>query len=626
MVEPIKITKAPLSEKWRVASSKLQPLDLAAIQKSLSTVAGQLSGGRLKSFKFGTDTYADSKGNIVYDVTEILDMPSPLPAEQVDIMLGKTVHESGHVKVASAWTRHLNMTDSNAGHGTPLSYRELNALGEEVYTDNYVYRNMGEVASEYLIRARAASVGAETPKGIHNILLAQHIYSVQPTAESISELQDTERTIYWIASTMLAKLVAGDLTVAARMDLYNETWAVIAQLISSLVQQKEIADSMANEAFGFPQDGPIKSRAQTTKENVEKAREALGIKPQEDVQEPIDAGLGFGKERLFEREERELRQTLDELGRPKRGRRRNSKKAQAEKDVVRQKLNDLMIAKTNEADSPEAKRKQELVSAIQDAVESESEDLSSVIESYQLQEFGASQSMTVVYSKALVNSPEYKDFDTTLYKKLVSLKNLKNTIGKETLRGEDRGQIDRHNLYRAGIDGKAFKQIRVKPRKDIKIVCLLDASGSMRGNTDIYKAAHALSKVIKGTEILSYRGSGDNCSIVRQTSGQGFKQIQVDGGTPSGQALLATAKKFPDRMIIHFTDGDSNEGFTTAQAFTIMQKKFPKVKVIDVQMGRQGYFRSVDEFPNVVRVRIGNVQEFPAVLQEAIKPWVRGGG
>jgi hypothetical protein len=95
----------------------------------------------------------------------------------------------------------------------------------------------------------------------------------------------------------------------------------------------------------------------------------------------------------------------------------------------------------------------------------------------------------------------------------------------------------------------------------------------------------------------------------------------VNGGTPSGQALIATALNFPDRMIIHFTDGDSNGGFTTAQAFEIIRKKIPRVQIIDVQMRPRMYNRITDGLPpNVTRVTIQEVSEFPAVLQEAIKP------
>ena len=624
MVEPIKITEAPLSEKWRTTSSKLQSLDLAAIQKSLSNVAGQFSGHRIKSFKFGTGTYADGDGNIVYDVTEVLDMPSPLSAEQVDVIVGKIVHESGHVKVESANTRHRSLLTGES-EDAPLNYYELTSLGEEVYTDNYVYRNMGKVAPEYLRRARVKSVDLSTePEGIYNMLLVQHVYGGKPSAESMSTLQNVELTIYSIANAMLTKVASRDFLGRDRRDLYVRTWYAIRALISSLVQQKQIADDMANATFGFPQDGPIKSKTQITRENVEKAKNALGLKDKEKVA-PIDTGLGFTHQPL-NHELTALNKKLNDLSYGPRGRRRRSKKASEEKDQVYKEIADLKMAQAKDALSPESQHKHEVIISIQDAIETESEDLTSAIQGYQLAEFGNSYPVNVVYSKAKKEAKEYTEFDTDLYKKLVSLKNLKNTIGKETLRGEERGLVDRHNLYRAGIDGKVFKQIRMKPRKEIKIACLLDASGSMSHGKGIYKAAHALSKVVRGTEVLSYYSYGESCLITRQTSGQGFKEINIGGGTPSGQALLAAARKFPDRMLIHFTDGDSNLGFTTDQAYEIMRKQFPKVKVIDVQMREKGYERALKTHPNVVRVSISEVKEFPKVLQEAIKPWVRGGG
>jgi len=623
MTEEINITDAPLSQKWRLTASKLQPLDLAYLQKSLSAIAGQFSGDRVKSFRWGSQTYADSEGNIVYDVNEVLDMPSPVAEDQVDMMVGKVVHEAGHTKVLSSQTRTLALKDE--GQGTPLSYQMLLALGEEVYTDNYVRRHMGPVASEYLRRARAQSIdlGGAEPEGVNNMLLAKHVYHVVIRPEKIEELPELERLIYHIVDGFLPKLTT-ERSQYERRDMYVTLWSAISKLISAKVQQKQVAQDMADDLFGFPQEGNRKSRAEKTKENVEKAQEMLGLNTPENSQGPISSGM------IAHTKPNEVR--LEELRKQHAdsnfGRGRNSKKNKELRERLRYEMEEIMRENARHDVSPEGMRTGDMLRSIQEAVENESEDMSYAIMQYQMEEMGRTTPMNVVYNRRPIKAEEYSEFDVALYKKLMWLRDLKNTLGKETLRGELSGQVDRHHLYRAGIDHKVFKQNRVKPRRDKKVVCLLDASSSMGGNTKIYQAAHALARVVDGTEVLSYNQPGDNtCVITRQTSGRGFKRIKVNGGTPSGQALVATAMKFPDRMIVHFTDGDSNDGFTTLTALRIMQKKFPKIHVIDVQMRPRAYNRSTEGLPsNVTRVNIEGVSEFPEVLQEAIKPWVRGGG
>jgi len=625
MTEDINITDAPLSKKWRVTSSKLQPLDLAYLQKSLSAIAGQFSGDKLRSFRWGSETYADSNGNIVYDVNEVLDMPSPVAEEQVDMMVGKVVHEAGHMMVASSSTRSPALQDE--GQGSPLSYYQLNALGEEVYTDNYVGRHMGPVAAEYLRRAREQNItlGKAEPEGVNNMLLAKHVYHVVIRPEKVTELPELERLIYHIVDGFLPRL-SEDLSPYDRRDMYHLLWNSIAKLISAKVEQKKVAADMANDVFGFPQEGNRKSRTEQTRENVAKAEEMLGLNSPEDTQGSITSGM-VAHIRQSEAQIAEIRRQYEEL-RNMRGRARNSAKNVEKREALRTQLNEALREQMLQKTTPEALRAGNMILSIQEAVENESEDLSSIITQYQMEEVGSSNAMNVVFNRTPAHAEEYKEFDVALYRKLMWLRDLKNTLGKETLRGELSGQIDRHHLYRAGIDRKVFKQNRIKPRRDKKVVCLLDASSSMGGHTEIYKAAHALARVVDGTEVLSYNMPGhDQCVVTRQTSGRGFKRIKVNGGTPSGQALIATALKFPDRMIIHFTDGDSNDGFTTTQASKIIQKKFPRVQIIDVQMRPKVYNRNTDGLPpNVTRVNIQEVSEFPAVLQEAIKPWVRGGG
>ena len=635
MAEPIRITDAPLSEKWRLSGSKIQAIDLANLQKALTVTAGHLSGQKVKSFTFGVGTHADEFGNIVYDVNEVIDLPNPLPGNIVDIMLGKTVHESGHLNVQSSQAIDRTLRENGEGEGSPLSYVELTDLGEEVYTDNYVHRSMGVTAPEYLKRARyvdAIKQDPETLKGLHNILLAQYIYGFVPSQGKIDELQEVERTIYHVASALFTIFSREDVLPMKRRALYQDAWRAISAMVGSLVQQKDIAKDMADDTFGFPQSGKSLSKKETQANNVRRANEVLGINPQDEGKR-LDDSVKMSRDSTS-KEVKEINRKIDNLLRQK-GVRNRQKKL----DDLRKTLNEAKLAEVRSRDTPETKRAQDLVSSIQEAVDSGTEDMTAIVQKYQNEAFGTLTQFAVVYKNVDKNASEYDKFDQVLYKKLVWLRDLKNTIGKETLRGEERGQVDGHYLYRALIDGKVFKQNRIRNRKDKKIVCLLDASGSMSANKEIYQAAHALAKVVKGTEVLSYRAQVessytgeriDTCIIVRQTSAQGFKEVNIGGRTPSGEALVATAEKFPDCLLVHFTDGENNDGIVSSDAFEILKNKFPKIQVVDVNMvGQHARFYEKQahrpENPNVRSVYINYVSEFPEILQESIKPWVRGG-
>ncbi len=620
----IQITDAPLSDKWRITASKKKVLDLVAIQKSLSVVAGQFSGNRLKSFRWGMDTSVDAQGNISYDVTEVLNMPAPLSGEQVDKMVGRIVHTSMRLYNESDKAVRFGMMES--GNNAPLSYRQLTIVGEEVYNDGYTDRHLGTVAPEYLRRTRMQEIASQPdPEGVYNLLTAQHVYGYNVEKEKLAAFQEVERNIYYVASALFKNLRGQDMTPAQRMMSYDNAWKAIEAQINSQVQQQSIAEEMANDTFGFPseEDGVQrpKSKAERTAENIERAKEKLGIKPQRDIQQPIDPTMGDQETDEDDAASTYRKQTRAIMAGTRQGGVRDKAMDEAQMDY-----HEAMQKELEKANSTESKRGSELIQAISEAIESDTEDMTEVIAGYQDRQVGESHHVSVIYQKALASDEEYTEFDVDLYRRLIWLRDLKNTLGKETIRGEESGQIDKHNLHRAGIDGRVFKKNRMKPRRDKKVVCLLDASSSMEMNKDIYKAANALQKVVKGTQVLSYREDRvAGCHIVAHTSNRGFKVVRVGGGTPSGEALLATAAKFKDHIIVHFTDGDSNYGFTTNNAADIIAKEFPKVQILDVQMRDERFPRKDDSLKNVTRIQITNVQEFPNVLQKAIEPWVKGG-
>jgi len=110
-----------------------------------------------------------------------------------------------------------------------------------------------------------------------------------------------------------------------------------------------------------------------------------------------------------------------------------------------------------------------------------------------------------------------------------------------------------------------------------------------------------------------------------------FRTVDVTGQTPSGLALLATAKTHPDSFIIHFTDGNSNTGPSPEQVFPIIEREFPAVKIMEVRYRQRRYSSNQQSLntwkslaPNVQAIYLNNVADFPIYLKEALKPWYLG--
>lgn len=172
-----------------------------------------------------------------------------------------------------------------------------------------------------------------------------------------------------------------------------------------------------------------------------------------------------------------------------------------------------------------------------------------------------------------------------------------------------------------------FKKTRRLPDEDIDLVLLLDASGSMANETEVYDAAKAVHKVIPEVKVVSYYANYDGTRITVHTGTKGvFKEVKVDGGTPSGLALLATARQFPTSHIIHFTDGGSNVGPDPTQVFPIIAKKYPKVHIVDLLYRNAMRGRpDVNQDKNVTELRLTDIKQFPHKLREAIRPWYKQG-
>lgn len=228
------------------------------------------------------------------------------------------------------------------------------------------------------------------------------------------------------------------------------------------------------------------------------------------------------------------------------------------------------------------------------------------------------------------------NFNHNLYNQLIWVKLLRNSMDKVTHRGLDYGKLDSRNLHRAVMDGNAFKRNKRLEHQKTKLVLLLDRSTSMGSHDNpVYQAAAAIHKALPGDVVVySYSAQSGIASgsvaveISNHTANRQFDRIRPGGNTPSGVALLSTATLNRDATIIHFTDGESNIGITPVEAWNIIDREFPKVKLIDIRV--RPHYRTpshrvhaeISDGPKVKVIRLSSIEDFPGALREAVRPWV----
>jgi len=236
--------------------------------------------------------------------------------------------------------------------------------------------------------------------------------------------------------------------------------------------------------------------------------------------------------------------------------------------------------------------------------------------------FGLSGNQAIVWNKA--STPLDEEFNQTLARQLAWVKDYKNTKGRQIYRNEPQGKLDGRRLFKASINGLVFKKKMVRPQQDLDLVLLLDASGSMQGRQEIYEDAKALFRAIPEAIILSYEDSRQ-INITQHTEGRAFHGVKIGGGTPTPQALAATAIKFPKSLLIHFTDGGCNYS-DLEKVMPTIHEKFPLLKMVHIQLAEYTHASvwggKIPEYEGWSKTIImDSINDFPNRLKEILKEW-----
>ena len=223
------------------------------------------------------------------------------------------------------------------------------------------------------------------------------------------------------------------------------------------------------------------------------------------------------------------------------------------------------------------------------------------------------------------DAPIVKDFSDKLSKDLAWIRNFQISQGYTVYRPESAGRVAQHHLHRAYVDGNIFQYKVRKPRREVKIVLLMDRSGSMSNRTEIYDIPYAIGNIWHRVPIYSYDSSWKTIEITNHRVKGGIAIMEPDGGTPSAEAILAVAQRHPDHTILHFTDGQPSgtsllEGSYNdimTDIFEVLSVKYPLVKVINViyQAGGRMYDNTLD---NNKYIMIDTVKEFARLSRQLL--------
>lgn len=152
------------------------------------------------------------------------------------------------------------------------------------------------------------------------------------------------------------------------------------------------------------------------------------------------------------------------------------------------------------------------------------------------------------------------------------------------------GKVDGRRLYRAHIDGRAFKQKEpLYLDNSWNIAILVDASASMKGGggggggkewaiaentfTSLYQAAKGSGNRL---DVLCYFERAGQCEVVRLLHNNKLFTIIPNGRTPTGQGIIAAGlnlRKDKKRFIIHVTDGEPNCGVSVDHALEFCKRE-----------------------------------------------------
>jgi hypothetical protein len=213
----------------------------------------------------------------------------------------------------------------------------------------------------------------------------------------------------------------------------------------------------------------------------------------------------------------------------------------------------------------------------------------------------------------------YWEPDEKLVKALMWLRNIKTSRDTVILRAQETGKIDKRRLYRAPIDGLVFRDTRTKKRVKKRIWLLMDGSGSMLDKAEMFKLCAALKGVLPEARVYTYHDICRRTEIIRLDTKLRMIRIKPTGETPSGDAIIFVGQLLQQAgggILIHFTDGTVNSGISILGAYRVVEKKLPKIVLIN--SANDLWYLDSSKLRRIHNIQIRDEKDFAKLLQESV--------
>lgn len=526
------------SDNWRINKSSMMAIEGAQILRALEKVAGAVglssdfkvrftTKGNLIGINF-TDKIVSIGGGRIFD-------EAPLSSDKFDILVGLVLHKVMHQLIdtdqvelsvtsyVSGATGHLN---GGSAKEALLLHKFLN-IGEDICVEARTPDNL----SDYKIAKNNWAIGEVREARLNNLLEIWIEYAVlnnphsllnlpAELVEPMNELVNLTKNLRYNSSSLSGG------SCHNRADQYILCWNKIKDVIMNPPEPPEES---------APQ---LKSDAELGKSTT-KPPIAQSDKDTKDEDEGED------------KEDEPKADESDNNGQEGTG---QQERPAEDTDGLDNPLNP----------NPEDTIDEDLAKEIEDAIKSESEDITDEI----LEALGVDLSKQMDANRPIIRSRESKTPtvkpDAELSKRLGRILTIRKRLQLRVMRGEQYGKIDKGHLHRIATDQKIFNLKYKFPDGFPNTKVLLDLSGSMTGKqcTEVLEAASALQTVI-GAEVWSYRDTNNGIQVVRLDDGKLVHSSVSGGGTPSGTALMAVSLGMKrGGLIIHLTDGAHNTGIS----------------------------------------------------------------
>ena len=627
-----------LSNQWRLSGSRSKDLELANVLKSTRTMVDFVyKGGEKVTVGYGTQSKTTGKEDKEYTVTldaGVIMGQYPVPGEKLDPFCGHTLHEVLHIETkgltalaAGMPEYHLTATRKNRNRRarvlgrriTPTVQQELNkflmscwrqllTIGEEVVVDNA----RPGIISDYIKKARQQQVEEHPTKEVNwenlwDTWMCLSVFNIMPDMQKIP--QKVLEPLQHLLSLANSLRPTGNkhedkrlMIPGSRVNrMYTRTWTAIwrQMALDWLEHNKEYIrpPKRKNANKGTVVYDPF--------QGIRKDCNKCGQEHTTDVcesQVKAPPHLSTGDEKILH----------------------------------------------HQTSTPYPLTSEEM-EQIEEIIETGVKDMQPEIQG-SIDEVLGKTSTGVITENAITVSLAKTDpivrVDEKMVENLSWIRNLQLNQGFTVYRQEEDGLIDELNLDRFLIDGRIFRQKIKKPRKDLKILLLMDASGSMSSKTKVYEIAYALGHIWRQLPIFSYTHSGryltglDGVSVINHNADV-LREIRPGGDTPSSEGLLTVAHMYPDYTCIHFTDGYPSPQSKYApywsyekhfkKIFHILNEKFPAFRVLNICYNPDGMYNNMlspsakiaetyyqNDYPNNDLIHIQDIQEFAKISQDLI--------